>query len=66
MSSPSYHGTITEINSFNDGVRPRRQERTGDDAIIETYLKHVNLDPHSERGDARRVGRYTSNSLIAD
>ena len=34
---------------FNDGVRPRRQERTGDDAIIETYLKHVNLDPHSER-----------------
>src|SRR5271169_2021587 len=34
---------------FNEGVRPRRQERTGDDAIIETYLKHVNLDPHSER-----------------
>jgi integrase len=34
---------------FNEGVRSRRQERTGDDAIIETYLKHVNLDPHSER-----------------
>jgi hypothetical protein len=34
---------------FNDGVRPRRQERTADDAIIETYLEHANITGHSER-----------------
>ena len=33
---------------FNDEVRPRRQERTADDAIIETYLKHANIGGHSE------------------
>ena len=33
---------------FNDEVRPRRQERTADDAIIETYLKHANISGHSE------------------
>jgi integrase len=31
------------------GVRPRRQERTADDAIIETYLEHANITGHSER-----------------
>ena len=31
------------------GVRPRRQERTADDAIIETYLEHANVTGHSER-----------------
>jgi len=31
------------------GVRPRRQERTVDDAIIETYLQHANITGHSER-----------------
>jgi integrase len=34
---------------FNDGVRPRRQERTSDDAIIETYLEHANITGYSER-----------------
>ena len=34
---------------FHDEVRPRRQERTADDAIIETYLKHANIGGHSER-----------------
>jgi integrase len=34
---------------FNDGVRPRRQEHTADDAIIETYLEHANITGHSER-----------------
>ena len=34
---------------FNDGVRPRRQERTADDAIIATYLEHANITGHSER-----------------
>ena len=34
---------------LNDGVRPRRQERTADDAIIETYLEHANITGHSER-----------------
>jgi integrase len=34
---------------FSDGVRPRRQERTADDAIIETYLEHANITGHSER-----------------
>ena len=33
---------------FNDGVRPRRQERTADDAIIATYLEHANITGHSE------------------
>ena len=34
---------------FSEGVRPRRQERTADDAIIETYLEHANITGHSER-----------------
>jgi integrase len=34
---------------FNDEVRPRRQERTADDSIVETYLKHANIGGHSER-----------------
>ncbi len=34
---------------FNDGVRLRRQERTADDTIIETYLEHANITGHSER-----------------
>ena len=38
-----------EQSPFNDGVRPRRQERTADDAIIETYLEHANITGHSER-----------------
>ena len=33
---------------FNDEVRPRRQERTADDSIVETYLKHANIGGHSE------------------
>jgi integrase len=34
---------------FNDEVRPRRQERTADDSIVETYLKHANIGGHCER-----------------
>jgi integrase len=34
---------------FNDEVRPRRRERTADDSIVETYLKHANIGGHSER-----------------
>ena len=34
---------------FNDEVRPRRQERTADNSIVETYLKHANIGGHSER-----------------
>ena len=34
---------------FNDEVRPRRQERTADDTIIETYVKHANITGHSAR-----------------
>ena len=34
---------------FSDGVRPRRQEHTADDAVIETYLEHANITGHSER-----------------
>ena len=33
---------------FNNEVRPRRQERTADDSIVETYLKHANIGGHSE------------------
>ena len=41
--------TVRSLAEAFTGVRPRRQERTADDAIIETYLEHANITGHSER-----------------
>jgi integrase len=41
--------TVRSLAEAFTGVRPRRQERTADDAIIETYLEHADITGHSER-----------------
>lgn len=41
--------TVHSLAEAFTGVRPRRQERTADDAIIETYLEHAHITGHSER-----------------
>ena len=41
--------TVRSLAEAFTGVRPRRQERAADDAIIETYLEHANIIGHSER-----------------
>jgi site-specific recombinase XerC len=41
--------TVHSLAEAFTGVRPRRQERTAHDAIIETYLEHANIIGHSER-----------------